>query len=262
MRIRRAGVVAAAAVTAAVVTLGGCGSGKTERVAGAVKGSSSASSAPADGFDVGEAVRKADPAPYSAQMDTETYLGSRLAMTMSGRGNLNAPTGMKVRMRTVSDVPADQAVDMEMLATPEGAYGRGKLGQFNTGGGWARMPAGGSQGAAQDFDKYTRMMLDLGPSARKGVEVQGGQPAHRLSGTLTREQVRKADVKLYDNMRTKGMEQIDCDLWINKAGRVVRLEQWMGVSGAKAHNVMVLKDFGAPVKFTAPPESEIRPLGR
>ncbi|MBH1933006.1 hypothetical protein I5Q34_01650 [Streptomyces sp. AV19] len=69
------------------------------------------------------------------------------------------------------------------------------------------------------------------------------------------------DPTLYNNMRSRNMEKIDCDLWINKAGRVVRLEQWMGIKGLSGHNIVVLKDFGVPVKITAPPASEIKPLG-
>ncbi|GAA0422387.1 hypothetical protein [Streptomyces luteireticuli] len=260
IRIRRAGVVTAAAVaaTAAVVTLGGCGSAKTGKVADAVKGAPS-SSAPADGFDVEEAVRKADPAPYSVQMDAKTYVGSRHTITISGRANLNAPMTASMRMRSAPAAPVELGIDMEMIATPEGTYGRGRIVNFDTGGRWTKLPAGGDDGA-QDFDKYTRMMLDLGPSARKGVEKQGGEPAYRLSGTLTQDMARKADPKLYNNMRTKGLRQIDCDLWVNKAGRVVRLEQWMGAGGQKGHNVVVLKDFGAPVKITAPSASEVKPF--
>jgi hypothetical protein len=94
--------------------------------------------------------------------------------------------------------------------------------------------------------------LDLGPKARKGQEETGGVLTYRLSGSLTQDQLRTVDRRLYDRMRATGTKEFACDLWVNESGRVVRFEQWLEMSGNSAHNVVTFKNFRDPVTVSAP----------
>ncbi|MET7370786.1 hypothetical protein ABZS61_33975 [Streptomyces sp. NPDC005566] len=106
-----------AAGIAATVLLTGCGAGNAGQ-APAPKSKSVASVTPkaAGASEVEAALRNADPAPYSAQMTAESYLGSTPALVMAGRMNLNgsAPTG-KVTLTTADSAPEDQAVTAETI---------------------------------------------------------------------------------------------------------------------------------------------------
>ncbi|WP_171166111.1 hypothetical protein [Streptomyces sp. I05A-00742] len=222
---RPGGVVVAAA---AVAVLGGCGSDDS-----------------APSFDVEDAVRKADKAPYSAQVEIQTFIGQPWS-TMTGRVNYNAPKAGTLRIR---HLVGKSPVDYQEVVTSDADYMLYQPGSKGSGGRWRKVPPGVSDFGSQDVDSYTHTLLGMGPSVRKGVEQQGGEPAYRLSGTLTLERVRPADQFLHLQMSVTKKKWIDCDVWINKAGRVVRAEQ-RTPDGLR--RVTVLKDFGAPVKVSVP----------
>ncbi|MFD9833100.1 hypothetical protein [[Kitasatospora] papulosa] len=242
-----------AASIAATVLLTGCGAGDVGQ-APAPKSNSVASGTPksADAREVGAALRDADPAPYSAQIRAESYLGSTLALVMAGRMNLNgsAPTG-KVTLTTADSAPADQALKAETILMENATYTR-ELDDDGTAGQWQRAGLDSAGTAIADYGAYAQLLLDLGPKAQKGSEEVDGAPAYRLSGKLTQDQLRTVDRRLYDRMRSAGLEEFACDAWVDESGRVVRFEQWMKVSGASAHNVVTLKNFSAPVPVSAP----------
>ncbi|MER5891801.1 hypothetical protein [Streptomyces sp. NPDC001876] len=242
-----------AAGIAATVLLTGCGAGDVER-APAPKSKSGASVTPkaAAAFEVETALKNADPAPYSAQITSESYAGSTLTIVMAGRMNLNgsAPTG-KMTLKTSDGAPEDQAVNAETILLENATYTR-TLDDDGATGEWQRAGLDSAGAGVADYSVYARLLLDLGPKARKGSEEVDGAPAHRLSGKLTQDQLRSVDRRLYDRMRSMGTEEFACDVWVNESGRVVRFEQWLTVSGVSAHNVVKLKNFGAPVSVRAP----------
>ncbi|MEV0689016.1 hypothetical protein [Streptomyces sp. NPDC050388] len=242
-----------AAGIAAVVLLTGCGADNAGK-APAPTPTSGASATPGlnSSFDVEAALKNADPAPYSAEIATETYTGSTLTIVMAGRINFNgsAPTG-KVTLTTSDSVPEDQAFGMETILLEDATYSR-TLDDEGAVGEWQRMGLDSSSAGVADYGAYAQLLLGFGPKARKGPEEVDGAPAYRLSGKLTQDQLRMVDRRLYDRMRAASIKEFACDVWVNESGRVVRFEQWLKVSGNSAHNVVTLKDFSAPVPVSTP----------
>lgn len=237
----------------AVVVLIGCGAGDAG-TASAPTPRNGASAAPGSSgaFGVESALKDADPAPYSAEIRAETYTGSTLTVVMSGRMNFNGPrpTG-KITLTTSESVPEDQAFASETILLEDATYTR-TLDDEGAAGEWERTGLGAASAGLADYGAYARLLLDLGPKARKGAEEMDGAPAYRLSGNLTQDQLRTVDRRMYDKMRATGTKEFACDVWVNESGRVVRFEQWLEVSGNSARNLVTLKDFSAPVPVGAP----------
>ncbi|WP_432117310.1 hypothetical protein [Streptomyces sp. bgisy032] len=249
-------LVTVTAGVAAVVLLTGCGAGGAgdagKAPAPASTSGGSATPGSPGSFDVAEALRNADPAPYSAEITAETYTGTTLTVVMSGRMNFNgpAPTG-KLTLRTADGVPEDQAFGSETILLEDATYTRLLDGE-GADGEWQRAGLDSPGSGLADYGAYAQMLLDLGPKARKGPEKVGGVPAQRLSGTLGQERLRTVDRRLYDRMRATGTEDFACDVWVAESGRVVRFEQWLEMSGRPARNVVTFEDFGEPVQVSAP----------
>ncbi|MDT0391478.1 LolA-like protein [Streptomyces dubilierae] len=242
-----------AAGIATIVLLTGCGAGNAGKApAPTSKSAASATPGPDGSFEVEAALKNADPAPYSSEIRTETYTDSTLTVIMAGRMNFNGsgPTG-KLTLTTSDSAPKDQAFKAETILLEDATYTR-TLDDDGAAGDWQRTGLGSSSAGVADYGAYAQLLLDLGPKARKGPEEVDGAPAYRLSGNLTRDQLRTVDRRLYDKMRATGTEDFACDVWVNQSGRVVRFEQWLGISGTSAHNVVTLKNFSEPVPVSAP----------
>lgn len=242
-----------AAGIAAVVLLAGCDAGDAGKAPAPTSKSGASATPGSDGsFDVEVALKNADPAPYSAEITTETYTGSTLTVVMAGSMNFNAsaPTG-KLTMTTSDSVPEDQAFSTETILMEDATYTR-TLDDDGAAGEWQRTGLDTSNAGLADYGAYAQLLLDLGPKARKGSEEVDGVPAYRLSGNLTQDQLRTVDRRLYDKMRATGTKEFACDVWVDESGRVVRFEQWLEVSGNSARNVVTLKNFSDPVPVSAP----------
>ncbi|MEE1834477.1 hypothetical protein [Streptomyces sp. SP17KL33] len=242
-----------AAGIAAVVLITGCGAGEAEKASAPTsKSGASATPGPDSSFEVEVALKNADPAPYSAEIRTETYSGSTLTVVMAGRMNFNGsgPTG-KLTLTTSDSVPEDQAFNTETILLEDATYTR-TLDDDGAVGEWQRTGLDSSSAGIADYGAYAQLLLDLGPKARKGQEETGGVPAYRLSGSLTQDQLRTVDRRLYDRMRATGTKEFACDVWVNESGRVVRFEQWLEISGNSARNVVTFKNFRDPVAVSAP----------
>jgi hypothetical protein len=242
-----------AAGIAVVVLLAGCGASSAEKApAPTSKSGTSATPGSDSSFDVKAALKNADSAPYSAEIRTETYTGSTLTVVMAGRMNFNGsgPTG-KLTLTTSDSVPEDQAFNAETILLEDATYTR-TLDDDGAAGKWRRTGLDSSSAGLADYGAYAQLLLDLGPKARKGQEEVGGAPAYRLSGSLTQDQLRTVDRRLYDRMRATGTKDFACDVWVNESGRVVRFEQWLKVSGNSARNVVTFKNFRGPVPVSPP----------
>ncbi|MEU5716714.1 LppX_LprAFG lipoprotein [Streptomyces sp. NPDC020403] len=242
-----------AAGIAVTVLLTGCGAGDAgQRPAPKSKSGTAVTPKSVGAFEVEAALKNADPAPYSAHITSESYLGSTLGLVMTGRMNLNgsAPTG-KMTLKTSDSAPEGQAVNAETILLENATYTR-TLDDDGTAGEWQRAGLDSAGAGVADYGAYAQLLLDLGPKAQKGSEEMDGAPTYRLSGKLTQDHLRAVDRRLYDRMRSTGTEEFDCDVWVNEVGRVVRFEQWMKASGSSAHNVVTLKNFSAPVPVSAP----------
>ncbi|MEV4230410.1 LppX_LprAFG lipoprotein [Streptomyces bobili] len=241
-----------AAGFAAAVLLSGCSKGETGTApAPTAKTEAPATPASESAFEVEAALKNADPARYSAEVRTETYTGSILGVVMSGRMNFNGPalTG-RLTLKTSDSVPENQAFSTETILLEDATYTRtlddGTVGE------WQRMGRDSSAAGLADYGAYVRLLLDLGPAARKGTDKVGGAPAYRLSGNVTQDQLRTVDRRLYDRMRATGTKDFACDVWVNDSGRVVRFEQVLEMAGKSARNVVTFQNFGAPVPVSAP----------
>ncbi|GGW54965.1 LppX_LprAFG lipoprotein [Streptomyces galilaeus] len=248
----------AAGIAAAAVLLSGCGTGETDAAPApsrTAKTEASATPAPESAFEVEAALKNADPAPYSAEIRTETYTGSILGVVMSGRMNFNgpAPTG-RLTLKTSDSVPENQAFSTETILLEDATYTRTL--DDRAAGKWQRMGRDSSAAGLADYGAYAQLLLDLGPEVRKGTEKVGGAPAYRLSGNVTQDQLRTVDPRLYDRMRATGTQDFACDVWVNESGRVVRFDQRLEMAGKAARNVVTFKNFGAPVPVSAPSAPE------
>lgn len=242
-----------AAGVAAVLLLSGCDTEGAEEAS--VAKPSSKAAAPSKSvapFDVDAALKRADASPYSAEMRTESYAGTTLYVVMEGRINFNGPavTG-RLTMKTSDSVPKDQAINEDSILLEDAFYSR-TLDEDGPAGEWRRVGVDSPGGSPSDYGAYARLLLGQGPRARKGPEKVDVASAYRISGTLTFEQLRSVDRRLYDRMRGSDIKKFDCDVWVNASGRVVRFEQWMQGPRLYTHNIVTLKKFGAPVPLSAP----------
>ncbi|WP_162689086.1 hypothetical protein [Streptomyces sp. ICC1] len=90
------------------------------------------------------------------------------------------------------------------------------------------------------------------PSAKKGMEDQGGIPAYRLTGHLDLDQIASVDPRTHRSMKAKGVTGFDCDQWIDAQGRTLRFEQRMQVHGMQGGNKVAFGEFGPVETFDAP----------
>lgn len=170
-----------------------------------------------------------------------------------------AATGtLTVTVTATDSAPEDQRFKTETILLEDVTCTR-PLNADGTGGPWQR--AGGDSTGADvaDYGVYARLLLDSGPSARKGEEEVDGAPAHRRSGTITAERLRPLDRRLYDRMRTAGMEEFARDVWVDESGRAVRFEQWVETPGRFGRNVVTFGGFGEPEPVSAPEEAREDP---
>ncbi|MCX4696941.1 hypothetical protein [Streptomyces sp. NBC_01408] len=166
---------------------------------------------------------------------------------MTGRGNHNALFTGRGEIRTPANVPVSQAIWMETVTTADANYVRNRL---TPGSGWTKMPR--AEGNEANYAGYAKLLLAVGPSARKGMEGQGGTPTYHLAGHLDLDQVASVDPRTHRSMKAKGVTGFDIDQWIDGQGRAVRFEQRMEMRGIPAVNTGRFSDFGPVEEFNAP----------
>ncbi|MGW6917581.1 hypothetical protein ACWGB8_27670 [Kitasatospora sp. NPDC054939] len=64
-------------------------------------------------------------------------------------------------------------------------------------------------GVHLDYAKYAELLLNAGPSARKGMEDIAGTPAYHLTGRLTVDQIAAIDPRTHRAMTKEGMTAFD-----------------------------------------------------
>ncbi|MFE5581410.1 hypothetical protein [Kitasatospora sp. NPDC056531] len=258
MTIRRTALpLTALPVTAlalALTAVAGCGPEGSANPA-ANPAASPAVGAPADAagaFDPEVAVAHADPAPYAASLKMTTTAGEgdeRVLMDMSGRVNVNTPT-LGSHVEGTTTVGGFLTLNSTESLTVDGTtYMRDKA----KGTPWKKAPSTGDDGAdSNHYGAYAKVLLAAGPSARKGMESEGGVPVFHLAARLSVEQVRRADPSNADRMASSGVDGLDYQLWIDRLGRPVRGEQSMTVNGKLTVVKGVYSDFGPPETFVPP----------
>jgi hypothetical protein len=190
--------------------------------------------------------------PYSADAAITTEVAGTAAVAIAGRVNLNGPLSGTLMMKLAHGTP--QAQTIEQVITAQDMFMRQAQGTAAPTGAWQKLPRGAA-GAVPNLSlgQYAKLLVQQGAAADKGVETKDGVQAHRLSGKVKIEDVRTIEERLYNTLRTEGLDGFECDLWVDDAGRVIRLEQWIAVKGTKAHNIFTVKGFGPAITVTAPP---------
>lgn len=198
-----------------------------------------------------EVLKAAGTAPYSAQVEISAMADTQVVQTMTGRLNFNSPDKGTLRVRAGDTVPRDRAVDTEVVRVADAIYVRGLSEGSDRK--WQRTEADGGA-TAGDYAVFAQLLLQGGPGVRKGIEQQGGVPAHHLSGVLTTEQVGTVDQETYKTLRAMRSKQMTYDVWVDAKGRVIRFEQSFTAAPSmkKGRNVAVLSDFGGVVPVRAP----------
>ncbi|MEU9161765.1 hypothetical protein AB0D29_16035 [Streptomyces sp. NPDC048424] len=245
--MRRSTTISTAAVAVALTALSGCKDASSGAAATAAPAATAA--APVAGaFDPEAALAEAEKTPYAASVKVVTEAAGQEISTTTGRSNLGTRFTGRVEVRSASAVPAAQALWMETVTTTDANYIRNRN---QSGSGWVKMPR--SEGGNEaDYAGYAKLLLATGPSARKGMEDQGGTPAYHLTGHLGIDQVASVDPRTQRSMKAKGVTGFDIDQWIDSQGRTLRFEQCMDMRGVPAANKATFGEFGPVETFAAP----------
>ncbi|MFD3698034.1 hypothetical protein ACFWUZ_18095 [Streptomyces sp. NPDC058646] len=254
---RRGSALALTAVVCAVTVLSGCDADDKATPATPTGSASATPAAPApdvpstapagaadEAFDPEEALTAAGKKSYAANIKITTEAGGAAGlMTMTGRANLNGPFTGRMEMSS-----PELGLKMATVTTADANYVRDLGG---AGAGWTKSPHPAGNDLAS-YEEYAKLLLAAGPSARKGMDDQGGVPAYHLSGHLGLEQIASVDPRTYTSMKAKGVTGFDCDQWIDSQGRTIRFDQRFEMRGVKAANKATFGDFGPAEEFTAP----------
>ncbi len=186
-------------------------------------------------------------APYSGKVDIRTEVAGKTVLNMTGRVNLNTALSGTVRMTITPGAPTEQVIEQVVTGThvhiKQGA------------GAWTKRTHA-EMGAGQlpnlSLGKYAEMLASQGAAAVNGMETKDGVQAYRLSGKVTADQVKPVEPRLYDQLKGGGLDGFECAVWVDQQGRVVRMEQWLKISGKAGHNIFALSDFG-PTFVAKPP---------
>ncbi|MEW1701139.1 hypothetical protein [Streptomyces sp. NPDC091278] len=196
---------------------------------------------PADkAFDPATVLAAAGETPYAATLKITSEVNGGPSATMSGRSNLNGPFTGHVKMKSGKSTT-------EIVMTGDSNYIRFA---DEAGTAWTRTPR--TNGFLASYEGYAKLLLAAGPSARRGMEEQGGIATYHLSGYLSLAQISSVDPRAYTSMKTKGVTGFDIDQWIDSRGRTIRFEQRFEMNSIKATNKVNFSDFGPAEKFTAP----------
>lgn len=182
---------------------------------------------------------KADDAPYSAALKAVTQSGTRRLQLMTGRVNLNAPLTGRTTDRT-------EQYTEDVVYTPHRVYRRA----IGSDGAWQKFPASTAKGGipTDRLAQYARLVLD------HSGKVSGGDGTVRVSARLTPKDVEAVDKAVGRNLRSA--KSFGTDVWIDTAGRVVRVRQDIHVaSDGDIRNTLTLSDFERPVRVTAPADA-------
>ncbi|MFE4518825.1 hypothetical protein ACFRMQ_32110 [Kitasatospora sp. NPDC056783] len=250
MTSRRAILLPATALLLAVT---GCSSDG----ASPVPTSTAAVGAPADAsgaFDPAAAIAHGFREPYvtAFEMVVETGEGpEKEVFTTTGRTNHNtSEEGSRSETKTVR---GSEVVMWEEQVTADGVRHRRDKTEDRPR--WTTDPKAlvAPRNDADITAGFVKVLLDAGPAARKGMETEAGVPVYHLAARLSPAEMRRAD-PCYGNggQQNAGTEGVDCELWIDRLGRMVRAEHSTVVAGQRVVTKEHYSDFGPVETFTPP----------
>jgi hypothetical protein len=249
----------ASALLLAGAMLAGCGGSEPEAppvsstsAASAPQGSPSPAAANrAPSFDDVKAAIAAqgEVGAYSTTFTLVTQVNGKTLLVMSGRMNVEGPVAGKVTMR-LKKVGDQQAGVGETVFTAKTMYVRAGLRRPVTGP-WQRSPMTKND-VAPSLQDYAEVMLEQGPKVMKKQQRLKGIATTRLSGRIKIAEIEDFQPSLYKQLRSVGTNDIGVDLWVDRRGRVLRLEQRLKIGPQRLHNTMIMKKFQRPMTVRAP----------
>ena len=189
----------------------------------------------------------------SATIKLRTLADGNLALRMTGRVNIAGSTGGRVQLTSTS-LGNQKAGTVDEILTPQAVYVRGRTSSGRVTGGWRRVPASvmGVDSGVPKATRYAQLLLKAGSSAVKQQQTINGAPATRLSGRIEADQIKKMEPSQYDRLRGIGVDEFSCDIWVDRKGRVVRLDQWFEYKGSTVHNILTLTKFQGKITVRPP----------
>jgi hypothetical protein len=197
----------------------------------------------------------ADPShkkPQSASIKLVSKVEGTTLLVMTGRLNLVGSLTGHATYR-VKAVGKQKAQSVQEVITRRTLYLRSSPGSSGrVTGPWRQGPATKAATSVPKLQEYATLLAKQGPAAMKGQKWIDGVPSTLLSGRIAAGQIKKIDPTVYDQMRSQGVDDFACDLWVDRKGRVIRLEQWLTVKNATAHNIVTLTAYRGPITVRPP----------
>jgi hypothetical protein len=241
------------------VVLAGCGKSEpydppenSTSAASAPEGSPSPAANRAPSFDDVKAAiaTQSDVGPYSATFKLVTEVNGKTLLMMSGRMNMEGPVSGKITIR-YKKVGDQQAGIAEGVVTPKTMYIRAALRRPVTGP-WQRMPVTKEDAVAPSLQNYAELMTALGPKVMKKQQRLKGIATTRLSGRIKIARIKNLQRSLYKQLRSVGTNDIGVDLWVDRRGRGLRMEQQLKIGPQRLHHTMVIAKFQRPLTVRPP----------
>ncbi|MET8701679.1 hypothetical protein ABZW10_22835 [Kitasatospora sp. NPDC004723] len=198
-------------------------------------------------IDPEKALALAERTPYAATQDFTTEGGPLSAVT-KGRVNLNGP----VRSGRLSESMSASGGDLVSGAADSGpttVVTDDGTTYIKSGSSWRKSPLGDR---IADYHGYAKALLDLGRSARQGMEDCEGTPCFHLSGTVDLERMKAVEPESYKILKGKGVTSFHLDQWIDAQGRTVRFDRKTELKGIPMRIHGTFRDFGPVERITAP----------
>ncbi|MFF2656416.1 hypothetical protein ACFVUH_03530 [Kitasatospora sp. NPDC058032] len=198
-------------------------------------------------IDPEKALALAERTPYAATQNFTTEGGPLSAVT-KGRVNLNGP----VRSGRLSESMSASGSDLVSGAADSGpttVVTDDGTTYIKSGSSWRKSPLGDR---IADYHGYAKALLDLGRSARQGMEDCEGTPCFHLSGTVDLERMKAVEPESYKILKGKGVTSFHLDQWIDAQGRTVRFDRKTELKGIPMRIHGTFRDFGPVERITAP----------
>ncbi|MFF2950600.1 hypothetical protein ACFVVU_04500 [Kitasatospora sp. NPDC057965] len=198
-------------------------------------------------IDPEKALALAEKTPYAATQDFTTEGGPLSAVT-KGRVNLNGPVRSGRLSESMSaggggDVVGATDSGPTTVVTDDGTT------YIKSGSSWRKSPLGDR---IADYHGYAKALLDLGRSARQGMEDCEGTPCFHLAGTVDLERMKAVEPESYKILKGKGVTSFHLDQWIDAQGRTVRFDRKTELKGVPMRIHGTFREFGPVERITAP----------
>lgn len=199
---------------------------------------------------------KADRKPFSTSMEIRTYIDGSLAMSRIGRVNMNSASTGRFRTRIPSSPGGSNFRTYENILLGYANYERELKADGERTNWYLTVAFSENRGLFDPNDlfrveDYVELMTALGEKTVHGYETVQGVPAIHLSGEITADDAMNSGTPLAYLISAAQIKAIVCDLWVDRSGRVARLE--FRIDERDQHGILTMWDFRPPFTQKAPP---------